>query len=245
LRTIHVIIIGTLICAVIVVGFYFLFIKKTYTTIGQRQASLDQASQVWQNKASAEADLADARANYALTKSKYDRYLAEKMPPVSFSDRAEGMIALWKEQAEVLGPMVEKWPSHTGVHLTSTISVPAAPVNPNSIDTEMITIPIGNISVTGDFRTVLDHVRSWNKFGRLVQVSPVNLSGPSPGMTAQYSLTVYIFPRGEAGPTVEMAGGGGSTGAVGPGGPPGMGGPMPGGPGGGAPPMPPAAGGNR
>jgi len=121
------------------------------------------------------------------------------------------MIALWKEQAEILGPMIESWPRKTKVRLLSGVQVPAAPVDPNAINTTLIRIPIGTLQVRGDFKTLMNHIRSWKNFGRLVQVDPASLTGPSPNMTAQYGLTVYIFPYGEPGPPVQMAGAGGTS----------------------------------
>ncbi len=128
------------------------------------------------------------------------------MPTISFQDRAQGMIALWKEQAEVLGPMLQSWPGKTGVQLLSGVTVPAAGTDPNAIDTSLIQIPIGTFEVVGDFSNILEHIGSWNRFGRLVRVDPVSLSGPSPGMRGQYAVTVLIFPHGEAGPAVSMGG---------------------------------------
>ncbi len=128
------------------------------------------------------------------------------MPTISFQDRAQGMIALWKEQAEVLGPMLQSWPGKTGVQLLSGVTVPAAGTDPNAIDTSLIQIPIGTFEVVGEFSSILEHIGSWNRFGRLVRVDPVSLTGPSPGMRGQYAVTVLIFPHGEAGPAVSMGG---------------------------------------
>ncbi|MCX6377172.1 MAG: hypothetical protein NTU88_14265, partial [Armatimonadetes bacterium] len=63
----------------------------------------------------------------------------------------------------------------------------------------------GGFTVVGDFTTLLSHIRSWNKFSRLVQVDVGSLTGPGPFMTLNYTVTVYIFPRGEAGQNIPMA----------------------------------------
>lgn len=208
LKTIHVVIIASVACLMVVVGLYFLVIKKSNESIAVLQAQLDQLNQQAAQKATVEAQLAAEKQKYQAVVWKYNKYLVGKMPPISFEDRANGMIALWKEQSEQLGPMLQAWPNKTGVRLASSISVPAAPVDPNTVATSLVTIPIGTISVVGDFRSILSHVRSWNKFKRLVQIDPVSLKGSSPFMTATYKLTVYIFPRGETGPSVAMAGAG-------------------------------------
>ena len=209
LKSVHVVIIGSFACALVVAGLYFLIIKKQYQQLGALNTQYQQLSQEYARKPQAEARLAEAREKNRIVLVKYDQYLREKMPPITFQDRAQGMIALWKEQAEVLGPMLQSWPRRTGVILASGVQVPAAPVNPNAIDTSLITIPIGSFSVRGDFSTILSHLRSWNKFNRLVRIDVGRLTGPSPGMQADYSVTVFIFPRGETGQTIAMASGGG------------------------------------
>jgi hypothetical protein len=215
LRTVHVVIIGSFACLVIVVSLYFLVIKKSYARISGLEMQYQQAESVWVQMPTAEAELeAAVRENQSLS-VRYLRYMKDKMPPISFEDRAQGMIALWKEQAEVLGPMLQSWPKKSGVRLASAIQVPAAPVDPNVINADYISIPIGNITVSGDFRSILQHIRSWNNFHRLVQVDPVSLTGPSPGMSAQYALTVHIFPYGQAGPNVGMAASGSATAVAG------------------------------
>lgn len=213
LKPLHVVIIGSVACALAVAGLYFLIIKKQYQQIGQLDTQLQTLSQEAARKGQAEARLEAAKQKNRVVMAKYDKYLREKMPPITFADRAQGMIALWKEQSEILGPLLQSWPHKTGVTLTNNLSIPAAPVNPNAIEPTLITIPIGTFSVRGDFTTILSHLRSWNKFNRLVKIDAGKLTGPSPGMTADYSVTVYIFPRGEAGQNIAMAGAGAEGGA--------------------------------
>ncbi len=221
LKSIHVVIIGSVACILIVVGLYFLFVKNANARIAALNVRYTQADSVYQTLNSVESNLATTNQKFNLVKSKNDRYMREYMPPLSCTDRAQGMLQRWNEQAKILGPMIKAWPSKYGVTLTSSVSVPAPPVNPNNIDNSMITLPMGTFSVTGDFRSIMAHIRSWNKFHRLVQIDAVSLDGQSPNITAQYNVTVYIFPQGEPGPTIEMAGGGQAA-ASGPGGLAGM-----------------------
>lgn len=209
LKTIHVIIIGSLACVVIVAGLYFLVIKKSCEQITVLKADLQKNEQIWNQKASVEAKLETAKQNYRIAQAKYEKYAKDKMPSISFAKREEGMIALWKEQTEILGPLLQSWPNKTGVILKSGVSVASPPINPNAavISNSPIILKIGDFEVTGDFSDILNHIRSWNKFKRLVMIGPLSLTGPSPGMTGRYSVTVYIFPRGETGAAVAMAGG--------------------------------------
>lgn len=209
LKSLHVIIIGSVACALVIAGLYFFIIKKQYEQLGTLKGQYQTLSQEYAKLPSVKQRLETARQNNRIITAKYDKYLREKMPPIAFQDRAHGMVALWKEQSEVLGPLLQSWPNKTGVRLTSGVQVPAAPVNPNAIDPTLVTIPIGTFTVAGDFSSILSHLRSWNKFGRLVRVDLGRMSGPSPGMTAEYTVTVFIFPRGEAGQNIAMAGGGG------------------------------------
>lgn len=214
LKSLHVVIIGSFACALVIGGLYFLIIKKQYQQIGQLNSEYQTLSQDYARKAQAEARLETAKQQNRIVMAKYDKYLREKMPPITFQDRAQGMIALWKEQSEMLGPVLQSWPAKTGVTLTSAVQVPAAPANPNSIDPTLITIPIGTFSVRGDFTSIMSHLRSWNKLNRLVKIDVGRLVGPSPGMQADYTVTVFIFPRGEAGPNIAMAGGGTGAGGI-------------------------------
>ncbi len=204
LRRIHVIIIGCTACALVVAGLYFLVIKKANERIAAVQTELDQATQIANRLPSAQRKLTEVKDEYNRQLTAYSSFTRAKMPALTFADRPQGMIALWKEQAEVLGPMVQRWPEKTGVRFLTSVKVPAAPTDPNAISAGLISVPLGTFQVQGDFRTIMNHIRKWNDFGRLVQLSPITINGPSPGMTASYNVTVLLVPSGEAGPNFEM-----------------------------------------
>ena len=188
-------------------GLYFLVIKKATERVAGLEKDLQEQTAIYARKPAAERKLEEVKIEYNLRLTEYSRFMRAKMPALTFADRPQGMIALWKEQAEVLGPMIQRWPGKTGVQLTSGIAVPAAPTDPNAVSTGYIPIPLGTFSVRGDFRTIMRHVRRWNDFNRLVILGPVSISGPSPGMTAQYPVTVLLVPHGEAGPQFQMGAG--------------------------------------
>lgn len=205
LKSIHIVIIGSLLCVIIATSTFFLVIKKVNKEIADLNVRLDAATQVVNTRPQVEARLAQAKINNRNLQVILEKYMRAKMPPISFQDRAQGMIALWKEQAETLGPLIEAWPRRTGVSFGGGLSMPAQPIDPNTIDTSLITLPLGTFTVGGDFATLMSHIRSWNKFNRLVQVDVKSLSGTSPFMTLTYDATVYIFPRGETGQNIPMA----------------------------------------
>lgn len=211
-------IIGSVLCVMIAAGLYFLIVAKANERIKGVQAELDTATQIAARLPSAERKLEQVRLEYSRQFTAYNRFMRAKMPAIALADRPQGMIALWNEQAFTLGPMLERWPAKTGVRRMNSVSVPAAPTDPNAINTTFIPISIGTFQVQGDYGTIMRHVRRWNDFGRLVQLSPISISGQSPNMTAQYSVTVLLVPMGEAGPAFSMSGasvasaaGGGST----------------------------------
>ena len=205
LKTIHIVIIGCLASILVGVGTYFLVIKKMNESINALNGRLAIATAEFNQRPGILARLEAAKQLNRALEIKYAKYLKAKMPAISFQDRALGMIALWKEEVETLGPLIRKWPESTGVAMTNSVTIPSPPVDPNTINTALITIPVGSFTVVGDFTTLLSHIRSWNKFNRLVQVDVGSLTGPGPYMTLNYSVTVYIFPRGEAGQNIPMA----------------------------------------
>lgn len=225
------------------VGMFFLLLKPRMEELSQVRAKLAERQAVANQLESARLDLAQARQENLEARLDYRRYEESKMPVLSFQDRTAGMIALWREHAEVLGPLIEKWPRKFGVDLQTQISVPAAVADPNALPSGLIQIPIGEITVRGDYQSILNHMRGWNRFNRLVRVGPPNLSGISPNLTATYDLTVMFYPRTEPGDQVAMAAPAAQAGQGGAAGPMGAPPPMPAPPGTpqGAPPMPPPA----
>lgn len=220
LRKIHVVIIGCAACALVIAGLFFLVIKPTNEDIAKVEADLQKATEIANRLSADQRKLAQVKEDYNKQLTGYSQFMRAKMPAITFADRPQGMIALWKEQAEVLGPMLESWPEKTGVQLLSSVKVPAAPTDPNAINTTLVQLDIGAFQVQGDFYTILRHVRRWKDFNRLVLLSPISISGQSPNMTAQYNVTVFLVPSGEVGPTFQMAsvagasGTGASTGSV-------------------------------
>ncbi len=211
LKALHVAIIGSVVCILIGVGTYFLVIKKVTEEITALDGRLAAATAVENTRPQVMKRLADAKINNMRLQVTLEKYMRAKMPAISFQDRPQGMIALWKEHAETLGPLIRAWPAKTGVTMTNTVTIPPPPVDPNAIDTSVIKIPVGAFTVTGDYTTLMNHLRSWNRFNRLVQIDVGSLTGNSPFMTLNYTVTVYIFPRGETGPAVPMAGAGTAT----------------------------------
>ena len=82
----------------------------------------------------------------------------------------------------------------------------------------MLVVPLGTVTVNGDFRHILTHFNDWQYFNRLVSVDGLTLVGNSPYMQGSYTATMYIFPQNDtslqSGPLAK-AGGTGAAGAAG------------------------------
>jgi hypothetical protein len=210
LRRIHVIIIGAVVCVLIGVGMFFLLIKPAKADLNALHQRYSAAEPEALEEDQVRRALDEAIRANSEAQARLDSYMEAKMPSINLSNRAEGMVQLWHEQCETLGPLLERFISRTGVTMVSQrIPVPAPPVNPNdpSLQNEAIVLSLGTIQVQGSFKQVLEHIRKWNNCNRLVMVGAPTLTGQSPTLQASYNITVFIFPREKAGPLIEMAGG--------------------------------------
>jgi len=201
LRSIHVVIIGIVVCVLVAVGLYFLVIKKAIEARDAEKARLDAAIAAGGTQANVEAaerDLENAKLEVAQARVKYEKRMRTKMPNISLDDTKTGMLALWREQSEVLGPLLlNHIRSSKGIRLVSGITIPPPTVNPNDLmqyDQIPIRIDVGKVSVAGDFNSIINHLESWNKLNRLVLIDQPTLNGQSPNLVCEYTMTVFLYP---------------------------------------------------
>ncbi len=174
-----------------------------------------------------EAKLAQTRtykeqefAKLELDVARYQDYMNRFMPMLDFSRRDTGMISYWHETTGIGSTIVTNFARKDPVVTvnSATINVPAAPTNPNDslFDQDIITYT-GSVSVTGDFRSILDNIVRWSRAPRLVLVDPsitMNMSGSDPNsVSASYNFTCYVFPRATGGSKIQLAPGGGAAAA--------------------------------
>lgn len=167
------------------------------------------------------------------TKNNYMAFMKQRMPTLSFVRREVGMVALWQEQLHTLGPLLTKFVMSDKTVKVDPVNfvIPDPPYTPNdpALEQEHFEFNLGTVSATGDYQSLMNHVRRWRKAPRLARVDNVSLQGNTPDLRVSYSLTVYIYPITPA--TTEsriaMAGTGTATGGAPgmPGGAPGMAGP--------------------
>ncbi|MBO4547987.1 MAG: hypothetical protein J5758_02110 [Abditibacteriota bacterium] len=176
-----------------------------------------------------EAKLAQTRtykeqefAKLEMDVAKYQDYMNRFMPMLDFSRRDVGMISYWHETTGIGSTIVTNFARKDPVVTvnSATLSVPAAPTNPNDslFDQDIITYT-GAVSVTGDFRSILDNIVRWSRAPRLVLVDPaitMTMNGSDPNsVSASYNITCYVFPRATGGAKIDLAPGGGAAAAAG------------------------------
>jgi hypothetical protein len=206
--------IGSIVAVFVIIG---VWISPTQAAIDAAQSRYDAAYQGSTPLVRAQVQKQLDQANAAAAKTKADWAIDEKtlMPPLDVSNRGLAWKQLSYELSEHLGPMLEHWLAHQDVISNVAITVPGPPPSPNGITPNLIRLPVGsgNISVQGDFRSILAHVLRWNDFNRLVLIDRLALSGNSPLMTGTYTAYIYIYPQNadKIGATIARNGGGGAA----------------------------------
>jgi hypothetical protein len=233
-------IIGVVLTVITALIIFFALIQPAQAKLDEAQKKYDAAKAIADTKPQKEQDRKKAEQQVAAAKANWARYDRELMPNIDLSNLFTAMRQLWKEQLFVLGPKVDRFlRADKKVQIAQAgFALPAPPTDPNQVNQPAFIFPLGNVAVVGNFNDVLDNAERWNKFDRLVLMDGLTLSGYSPRLVGQYSLTAYIFTHGEKpGPEFPAAGAGrpGGFGGIGggfrgPGGPPGFGGGYGGGP---------------
>jgi hypothetical protein len=213
LKRIHVIIIGAFLCVAAIVGVFMLLVKPKQEALGAAQARVDKCAPLANDAAENKAiqDLNSAILEVGRIQQAMNAQMERRMPDLSFTQRDLGMLQLWHEQIDTLGPLLEAFARDKRVTLLSAgFSIPAPPANPNDsvFDQDVLVFPLGNVTVQGNFKDLMANIRRWNNCSRLVMVSPPALAGTSPQLTATYGVTCYIFPVAKGGEKIQMAGGG-------------------------------------
>lgn len=222
-------VIGAVFCFLAVGLIVWFLIKPTLEALAVQQARYDQnkGDATPQAQALALNSVKLAQVKVAQIKTQWAVDQSRFMPPYDVSNRPKAVAQLNNELGGFLGPDLERQFKSGGVTTTTAVTLPPPPVSPNDITAAPLVIPLGTVTVGGDFRRILTNFYNWQYFNRLVLVDNLNMSGNSPYMTATYTATVYVFPQndGSLPPPIAKAGGGAAAGTT-PGGP----GAFPGGP---------------
>jgi hypothetical protein len=120
-------------------------------------------------------------------------------PPIDLRNQdptaqVRAMMNLWNEPKR-LYELAQNFALNTDrVAVRTQFGVPAPPADPKLIPTSIIEIPLGTVTAYGDLNGILDYMRRWNRFSRVVAVDNLQLQGTSPLLTGTATLTAYIFP---------------------------------------------------
>lgn len=245
----HIWIIGLVVAVILGAGFYFLGISKTNQNLTALKARETTADQTIAKERDYQDDLAKAKQEVAEAERSFRVFTMTKMPkpPIDLrnqdpSAQVRAMMNLWQEPRRLYDLAQNFALSTDRVAVRTQFGVPQPPADPKLIPTSIIEIPLGEVQAAGDLKGILDYMRSWNKFGRVVAVDNLQLTGVSPLLIGTATLTVYIFPVVNPDQVQQAAtdtsggygypGGYGGPGGGPPGGPGGYPGGPPGGPGG-------------
>ncbi len=205
LKPIHITIIGTVVCLIAAVALFFLLIKPANEARDKQNAELsstiDQGG-TEQAVLDAQQKLAQMKIKVAQDQAELTRWMKAKMPNISLDDPARGMLAIWQEYSETLGPLLIGWiggKDKTNVHLASGLSISAPSSDPTAYaqyieGSAPLTINIGKVKIEGDYSSIMKHLRKWNDCNRLCLINEPAISGTSPNLSCEYTLTVYIYP---------------------------------------------------
>ncbi len=204
--------IGIVFCLLAVGLIGWFLIKPTLERINAQQARLDanylDSTPDAQAAALKKVRLAQVKVAQIKTQWKIDE--ARYMPPYNVANRQLAVRQLTYELGQYLGPDLERQFHSGGVTNSTNVTLPPPPISPNDITAAPLVIPLGPITVGGDFRRILTHFYNWQYFNRLVLVDSLNLDGNSPYMQGTYTATVIIFPQNDDNlpPPIAKAGGG-------------------------------------
>jgi hypothetical protein len=222
-------IIGAVLTIITALILFFAMIQPAQARLAAAQAKYDAAEQIYATDSEKKQDRKKAEQEVAKAKSDWAQYDRQLMPNIDITNLYTAMNELWKEQLYVLGPKVDRFlRADKKVQIAqANVALGAPPTDPNVVNQKAFVFPLGNVAVVGNFNDVLNNAERWNQFERLVLTDGLTLSGYSPRLVGQYSITAFIFTHGETpGPEFPAAGGGrgGFGGGRGFGGAPGFGG---------------------
>ena len=217
--------IGIVFCLLAVGLLGWFLIKPTLELLDAQRTRLAQNAPdaTPQAQAAALNEVKLAQVKVAQIKSQWAVDQRRYMPPYDVSNRPKAVSQLNYELGQFLGPALERQFKSGGVTTSTNVTLPAPPISPNDVTAAPLVIPLGPVTVGGDFRRILTNFYNWQYFNRLVLVDGLNLTGNSPYMQATYSATVYIFPQNDdkLPAPIPKAGGGAAAAGTTPGGFPG------------------------
>jgi hypothetical protein len=199
LKAIHWFFIWILVDVIVAVGLFFVLIKPKNEEIVTKQGELTAAQEKADTLPKLIADKKKAEQDREMYNRSWVVYQAQYFPDkYPLADRYVAMIDMWREMEHILAERIRAHIERQPVTLLSAIKIGAAPIDPNQTPATKespITTQIGDLLVVGTYENILKYLNSWNKFDRLATINSVTLSGVSPRVACQISLTIYQFPK--------------------------------------------------
>lgn len=232
----HVYLVGGFLLICIGVGMFFLTLKplndanatlaRNITTLEQTPVQVDTKSFTIANAADAQKALAGARTRRTESEAKLnrlsdakqlpekDKIVIEKELDKQLSNGLPRWIGMPQKVLTLMSGFARRSAKKYGVEVFTSFSAPAiGGTNPKAIPTDVITMPLGGVMVTGDFNKVLAWIENWNNAPLLSSVDGLrcSLAGTNGKIRATAAVVAYIFPTGP-GATIPSAAGAGSGG---------------------------------
>lgn len=225
---VHVYIIGGVLMLLLGVGLFFALIKPLneqnasiaaeIQTKEGTQVSVDNQNFTivpsWEtNRQAAQEKLKEAEARQ---KNKAARLVAlenkRQLPPRNRIDIGNGSqahlinvtmprwLVLPRYVVQMMNSYARRKAADRGVRVTTAFKAPAPTTKPDLIPRQIIAWNLGTVEVTGDFRKVMQWAEDWNDAPLLVALDGLKCSveGRDGEVKATGSITVYVFPTGEA-----------------------------------------------
>jgi hypothetical protein len=191
-------IIGVVLSLIAGLIIYFMLWKPEMEKQVAEKSRFDAADQIAQQRPTFERELREANRKVVEANAKWARYDRALMPDIDVSNLITGMRQLWNEQIKVLGPKIEKFlRQDKSVQIVqASIALPPPPTDPNLVNQKVFVYDLGNITVVGTFRDILNHVTRWNSFDRLMMADGLTLAGNSPRLAGTYNLRCFVFTHG-------------------------------------------------
>lgn len=201
-------IIGSILTVLVAAGIYFFLISPLMERYRLADDKYNAQKAIADTRPQAEQERDQARREVAQAQTEYRRYERRFFsPPIDVTNLLIGVQQRWREQTVVLGPKLLRFArGDRRVRLAKAgFTIPAPPTDPNAANTELIVLPVGDVSVVGSFSNILSHAERWNRFDRLVLVDDLKLTGNSPRLVGEYKMTCYIFTRGKSEGAIPVA----------------------------------------
>ncbi len=210
-------------------GLFFFLIKPVNETIQKDEDNYNSTKSTADTLPEVKSKLKKAKLEQAKITAQWATYQSKFIPTINFettglAPRIRTLRDVFWQWPDRFGQSLTQFIQHQpGITLLTPITIPAEGSDPNSINMNLISYSFPIQVEATDFNALMQHINRWNdirKLGIPVIQSVPSISGMSPHILCNYTVTLYILPKGTPPPIdPRLASGAGARGF-------GMGGPM-------------------